>query len=228
MKDAKQLLTSYTSLVNLDRAHLAMLAPNLATLLVVAVATTPLARAATPAPPSQLFATDSYTKILVTANSQDPPTTYPEYTAADGSWSLFPSSDWTSAFFPSLLYRLHERHTVLCPSTTPTADNGSTTDWLSLARSWGEGLYAPDASQLSEWTHDVGFLSWPAQTELEMNSGNTTVGPVSNSSDRRDIHLITSCATGSLNRARRGRSSRSALLFRCRMYKKLGPRRRQL
>lgn len=121
--------------------------------------------------PPGLFNQQLYSKFETTGSTAS--SAWPEYTTPSGSaWKSFPATEWTSSFLSASLYLLDRRHTVLCPSTTPVASNGSTTNWLSLARSSSAGLYVPD-SALST-THDVGFLSWPMQYELLLDSTNAT------------------------------------------------------
>ncbi|KAM0748367.1 glycoside hydrolase family 88 protein [Meredithblackwellia eburnea MCA 4105] len=119
--------------------------------------------------PQELFSSSLYTKYETTSSGGA--SAWPEYTGTSG-WVTFPATEWTAAFLSSSLYLLHERHTALCPSNTPTSTNGSTVDWLSLARTWSAGLYTPDEAITD--THDVGFLSWPAQFELGLDSANAT------------------------------------------------------
>ncbi|GAA6027281.1 hypothetical protein JCM8097_002554 [Rhodosporidiobolus ruineniae] len=119
-------------------------------------------------PPPELFSSTSLNRVLALANSTATPASWPEYTSTDGQWQLEPESDWTSGFFPSSLFLLHERTSALCPRD---ADG---TDWLSLARTWSAGLYNPSADVLSSWTHDVGFNSLPILDELRINGDNET------------------------------------------------------
>ena len=75
-----------------------------------------------------------------------------------GSWEFFPAETWTSGFFASTLYALNLRESILCPS-----DNGtSSIDWLSLAQKWNTPEFESTAQAITN-THDVGFLSYPAQ-----------------------------------------------------------------
>ncbi|GAA5893734.1 hypothetical protein JCM5296_001120 [Sporobolomyces johnsonii] len=119
---------------------------------------------------STLFSSSAINKVLSLASSSSTTSTWPEYTsgAPDNTWVLEPESDWTSFSFPSTLYLLNERDTVLCPGSS----NG--TDWLGLARAWSAGLYDPSSDVLASWTHDVGFNSLPMADELLLNPGNTT------------------------------------------------------
>ncbi|GAA5857512.1 hypothetical protein JCM8547_009311 [Rhodosporidiobolus lusitaniae] len=129
---------------------------------------TSLAPAATPS--AELYAPSVADKVLSLANSSTaPPTAWPEYTDAQtGEWVIKDESDWTSGFFPSSLYLLHERFSVLCPQDSPG------TDFLSLARLWSSPLYFPSSPILSSWTHDVGFNSVPMMDELRLNPENST------------------------------------------------------
>ncbi|KAI5477020.1 d-4,5 unsaturated-glucuronyl hydrolase-like protein [Pseudohyphozyma bogoriensis] len=123
--------------------------------------------------PSDLFSSSTYSKLLTTAQSQSSPSSWPEYTSTNGSWLTFDATTWTSGFLPATFYLLNERHSKLCPASTPTATNGSTTDWLSYARAWSPAsLYTADEALTN--THDVGFLSFPAQEELKLDATNAS------------------------------------------------------
>lgn len=86
--------------------------------------------------------------------TEPPVQAWPEYTTdAGASWQSFAATEWTAGFLPSLLYLLNQRHTVICPIANPTAQNGSTVDWLALARKWSAGMYEPDNALTS--THGM-------------------------------------------------------------------------
>lgn len=117
-----------------------------------------------------LYSSEANDKVLTTAQSSSNPAQWPEYTdpANPSQWVYKPASDWTSAFLADQLYLLHERFSTLCPN------DGDTTDWLSLARTWSNGLYNPSQDVLASWAHDVGFNSVPMMHELRINPANET------------------------------------------------------
>ncbi|GAA5910997.1 hypothetical protein JCM6882_006743 [Rhodosporidiobolus microsporus] len=117
--------------------------------------------------PPELFSSETYSRVLALANSSTRPSSWPEYTGDDGSWSLQPETDWTSAFFPTSLFLLHER-SLLCPQ------ENDDTDWLSLARAWSAALYNPSEEVVASWTHDIGFNTLPELFELQLDSNNET------------------------------------------------------
>ncbi|BGP02639.1 hypothetical protein JCM10021v2_006359 [Rhodotorula toruloides] len=98
-----------------------------------------------------LYSSEANNKVLATAQSSSNPSQWPEYTDQ-----------------PTRLYLLHERFSTLCPN------DGDTTDWLSLARTWSNGLYNPSQDVLASWAHDVGFNSVPMMHELRHNPANET------------------------------------------------------
>ncbi|KAH8118301.1 d-4,5 unsaturated-glucuronyl hydrolase-like protein [Phellopilus nigrolimitatus] len=117
-------------------------------------------------PPSELFSGLVAQKVSKTASNLSTPAVYPQYTDASGQWLYFPADTWTSSFFPATLYALNTRAS-LCPD-----DGLNSTDWLGEARRWS----APETSLESKNTvgHDVGFLSFPFQEELSLDSTNQT------------------------------------------------------
>ncbi|BGP24524.1 hypothetical protein JCM10295v2_003442 [Rhodotorula toruloides] len=117
-----------------------------------------------------LYSSEANNKVLGTAQSSSNPAQWPEYTdsANPSQWVYKPASDWTSAFLADQLYLLHERFSTLCPN------DGDTTDWLSLARTWSNGLYNPSQDVLASWAHDVGFNSAPMMHELRIDPANET------------------------------------------------------
>ena len=66
---------------------------------------------------------------------------YPRSTTAEGRWRLVPATDWTSGFFPGLLWYLYE-------------DSGDGV-LLDAARRWTEGL---ESQRNNPTTHDLGFM----------------------------------------------------------------------
>jgi hypothetical protein len=147
----------------------------------------PISLAVAQTVPAELFSSSTLSKVLTLANTTATPSTWPEYTGADGSWELEAESDWTSGFFPSSLYLLHQRD-LLCPSVRPlpvihssvrhsadyVSQSADGTDWLALARTWSSGLYAPSEAVLASWLHDVGFNSFPMLEELKLDGDNET------------------------------------------------------
>lgn len=109
--------------------------------------------------PSQLFTQTIQHKLYKTAsNTSIIPTTFPEYTAVDNSWTSFPIPTWTDGFFSSALYLLDTR-AKLCHDENQV-------DWVSLGQTWSTGLLALETVPASTLDHDVGFLSYPFQKEL--------------------------------------------------------------
>ena len=121
----------------------------------------PYAWAANLSLPDELFSPLIAQKVLATAQTVQSPSKYPQYTdRVKGVWEYFNPDTWTSGFFPSTLYALHERAS-LCPSSEL---NG--TDWLLLAQTWS-AAEVPSETHTGVG-HDVGFLSFPFDLELEM------------------------------------------------------------
>lgn len=84
------------------------------------------------------------------------------------SWQYFDADTWTSGFFTSQLYALHDRDS-LCRFQN-TSDS---VDWLNLANEWNRQQYVDEVTQLTN-THDVGFLSFPLQNEYAINALSST------------------------------------------------------
>lgn len=70
----------------------------------------------------------------------DPEDGYPRAIQPDGRWKTVPPSDWTSGFYPGVLWHLHEY--------------GGDDRALDSARRWTAGL---EGQKLDTSTHDVGF-----------------------------------------------------------------------
>jgi hypothetical protein len=68
------------------------------------------------------------------------PTAYPQRTASDGSWFTVSAADWTSGFFPGLLWLMYER----------TGDPV----WRTRALTWQDGVESQKSNAVN---HDVGF-----------------------------------------------------------------------
>jgi unsaturated chondroitin disaccharide hydrolase len=66
---------------------------------------------------------------------------YPRSTRADGSWRLVEASDWTSGFFPGLLWMMYE--------------HSHEQAFLTAARRWTAGL---ESQKDNRTTHDLGFM----------------------------------------------------------------------
>lgn len=81
------------------------------------------------------------TRIRSAAKSLNPGSGYPRSTLPDGSWDQRPFNQWTSGFFPGLLWYMYQRD--------------SADEWQSLAQEWTEGL---EPAKSITTTHDVGFI----------------------------------------------------------------------
>jgi len=79
--------------------------------------------------------------VKATVASLPNSTTFPRSTQSDGSWSLRGASDWTSGFFPALLWRMYEE----------TGDGS----FLTWATQWSTSL---DGQASRTDTHDLGFM----------------------------------------------------------------------
>ncbi|EJD01239.1 d-4,5 unsaturated-glucuronyl hydrolase-like protein [Fomitiporia mediterranea MF3/22] len=119
-------------------------------------------------PPSELFSPLIAQKISQIASNFSSPTLYPQYTDSSGKWLYFPTDTWTTGFFPALLYSLNTRASFC--KTSSSNDGLNETDWLTLAWGWS----APEVGLETNNSvgHDVGFLSFPFQEELTLDSTN--------------------------------------------------------
>lgn len=119
--------------------------------------------------PTELFSPLVAQKVLATAQTAHSPPKYPQYTdRVQGVWQYFSPDTWTSGFFPATLYALHTRAS-LCPSQVLSATN-----WLSLAQRWSAAEVPLETH--TGVGHDVGFLSFPFDLELEVY---VLCGPIS-------------------------------------------------
>lgn len=112
--------------------------------------------------PPELYSPLISSKVLATAQAQGGnPTQYPQNTDQGplGAWQYYTADQWTSGFFPDLIYKLNVR-AELCPSTVDKAD------WVELGRSWSTTLTTLEYS--NHLQHDVGFVSYPFMSELVM------------------------------------------------------------
>ncbi len=111
--------------------------------------------------PSELYSSSIQSKILAIAEKEPSPPLFPQYTdRTQGAWQYFnPNTTWTTGFFPATLYAMHTRQT-LCPS------ENDQTDWVSLGRSWSTGIIPFETHNGLQ--HDVGFVSFPFQEELQV------------------------------------------------------------
>ncbi|EJD06112.1 glycoside hydrolase family 88 protein [Fomitiporia mediterranea MF3/22] len=99
---------------------------------------------------------------------------YPQYTdSIEGDWQYFTANQWTAGFFPAALYQLNLRQYLCSPYSFDQS-----VDWLGLGRQWSEGVlpFLKD----NTWQHDVGFVSYPFQEELRLDSRNDFVIDVVN------------------------------------------------
>ncbi|KAI9056950.1 glycoside hydrolase family 88 protein [Trametes sanguinea] len=118
-------------------------------------------------PPAELYSPLVVEKVLKTAQSFPDPPQYPQYTDRDeGNWIWFNTDLWTTGFFPSTLYAMHERAQI-CGSKAGNAEQ-----WLELGRSWS----TPEIPLETHTTvgHDVGFVSYPFMDEIKVNPKNAT------------------------------------------------------
>lgn len=112
-------------------------------------------------PPKELFSPLIGQKVLAVASKEPNPPQYPQYTdRTQGIWKYFdPSNTWTTGFFPATLYALDARKKICRMSTDKI-------DWLSLGREWSTGIVPFEINNGLQ--HDVGFVSFPFQEELEV------------------------------------------------------------
>jgi hypothetical protein len=111
--------------------------------------------------PAELFSPLVTQKILATAQTNQNPPKYPQYTdRVQGVWEYFAPDTWTSGFFPATLYEL-QRRTSLCPT-----QELNSSDWLALAQRWS-AAEVPSETHTGVG-HDVGFLSFPFVDELQV------------------------------------------------------------
>lgn len=116
-------------------------------------------------PPAELFSDLIAQKVSAVASNLSSPALYPEYTDADGKWQYFVADTWTTGFFNSLLYALHNR-SLACSDTQSSDGTLNTTDWLGFARAWTVPEVALETT--NTLGHDVGFVSFPFQDELQL------------------------------------------------------------
>lgn len=111
-----------------------------------------------------LFGPQVWKTILKIAQKtgNEVPREFPHYTFPDGSntteYKYFPSSVWTSGFFPGSLWALYER--IIKYPTQGSGEGTITKDeLLKLARLWEEGM---KPEQFNTKTHDIGFMIMPS------------------------------------------------------------------
>lgn len=82
---------------------------------------------------------------------------FPHYTHVGGTrYKYFPSSTWTSGFFPGSLWALYER---AMRHKCGIADVASQQELWNLAKAWQEGM---EKEQFNSNTHDIGFMIMPS------------------------------------------------------------------
>jgi hypothetical protein len=81
------------------------------------------------------------TRLRRSATSLDPRDGYPRFTRADGSWEQRPAAQWTSGFFPGMLWYVYQL----------TRDP----EWRALAERWTAGI---EGVKSTKTTHDLGFM----------------------------------------------------------------------
>jgi hypothetical protein len=85
------------------------------------------------------------------------PEEFPHYThMGETRYKYFPSSTWTSGFFPGSLWALYER---VMRHNCNVADGVSQQELLDLAKVWQEGM---TKEQFNTNTHDIGFMIMPS------------------------------------------------------------------
>lgn len=121
--------------------------------------------------PIELFSPSIPDKLLKFAANIPSPMKYPQWTKTvpydgqEGQWQLFPTSTWTSGFFPASLMLLNERF-GMCPQgqmiSSSVAQNA-----LDLGRAWSAPLTTLETNNTVK--HDVGSVLsssapsfWPA------------------------------------------------------------------
>lgn len=113
--------------------------------------------------PTEVFSALIPQKVLATANNFRSPSQYPQYTdRVAGDWQFFSPDTWTTGFFPSTLYALHNR-SQLCDHDVGKLKE---TDWLGLGRRWSAAEVPLEVR--TGVGHDVGFLSFPFMDELSV------------------------------------------------------------
>ena len=120
--------------------------------------------------PAELFSPLVAQKILATAQTVQSPVKYPQYTdRVKGVWDYFNPDTWTSGFFPSTLYALHERAS-LCPAPELNA-----TDWLLLGQTWS-AAEVPSDTILASNTSSISITKIAASTIPEGQSSASKEG----------------------------------------------------
>ncbi|KAH8832000.1 glucuronyl hydrolase [Flagelloscypha sp. PMI_526] len=125
--------------------------------------------AATSVPP-ELYSSIIPQKVLATYQKIPDPIQYPQITTTSGTWQLSGADQWTSGFFPAIVYALEER-TRLCGASESNGLNIA--NWVDLGRALTSGLAALEIHN-NNVGHDVGFLSFPFVYELQINPSNQT------------------------------------------------------
>lgn len=128
----------------------------------IALFTLPLAKGAFSSSsllPPHLFSSEIQQKLhRVATDTVGVPSTFPEFTSPNYTWTSMPIPTWTDGFFSSALYLLDSR-AKLCHQK-------SEVDWVSLGQLWSTGLLTLETLDPLTLDHDVGFLSYPFQKEL--------------------------------------------------------------
>lgn len=100
-------------------------------------------------------------RLRAAADSLTGPPAYPRSTRDDGTWRTVPPHDWTSGFFPGLLWRMYE--------------HSGDAYWERQARRWTEGL---EDQQYNRGTHDLGFMLFNAYGNGYRLTGDTSYVPI--------------------------------------------------
>lgn len=94
--------------------------------------------------------------VELAQKSEGVPEEFPHYThMGEIRYKYFPSSTWTSGFFPGSLWALYER----VVRYNCDIDGISQQELLDLAKNWQEGI---KKEQFNTNTHDIGFLIMPS------------------------------------------------------------------
>lgn len=134
--------------------------------------------------PSALFDENIYARIWRTALTGPPyindTVGWPQYT--QGAYGNTPASNitpgvyvntapsgWTAGFFSNMLWQSYKRRKSLQPSVN-YQDEPSLDSWLQQARAWTDPLIAN--VNLTN-THDIGFLSFPFASAMELDPDET-------------------------------------------------------
>ena len=124
---------------------------------------TPLALAIPNIPP-ELYSPLITQRLIATGKTSTNPSQYPEWTTLppyggqEGVWQYFPTSTWTSGFFPASLYLAAERNAI-CPQGDMVSGPDAST-MITQGAAWAEPLKTLETTNTVK--HDVGYELSPA------------------------------------------------------------------